>query len=651
MYKINLYIFLPLFFLPFITINANVSVNTFIKYNNENYTFKKQIHQKNKDSLYLEGVYKTAHKHYNEGKYPEALKNALVLFNESNNSNNRKYILKSAELIGEIYNKTSNVKLSLKYFKIALSKLTNQKFQDKSNSEVNFNHLAKLYLRVGSEYLKTYKEFKYNNKKDEAYLKLLEEGNTDDFYTNAKNNYWKSSQKFKDSALYFFSKLDKIPSLNDEVLNYKATSNLNLSALYQIDSSYSKSKFYALKAIEIYNKKNDKVRLAKAKNNLGNVHLQTGEFSVAKRIYLEGIESIKNDESQDATKTKASLYYNLAWAMRNLKDYKAYDYQEISFEIEDILRERNISQIIKKIEANHKENLEQQKIDLVKNQVKLEEAQEAKTSMLFGALSFLVLIVSGVIIYNYKLRQKNLRLKLSESKLIQQQNLEKVKSEAQVKILNATIDGKETERKLIAEILHDNVSALLSSANMHLTATKKQFDGDAPQEIEKTQAIISEASQKVRDLSHNLVSSILLKFGLEYAIKDVVKKYSNSQLKLEVSAKNINRYNQEFEIKIFNVIQELINNILKHSKAKHAQIDLKEEKSQLTVLVKDDGVGFSTSSSSFSDGIGLNQVEARIHMMDGKLTIKSEVNVGTTIHITVPILKKEKNYNQLTSVS
>ncbi|MFT7900708.1 ATP-binding protein [Tenacibaculum ascidiaceicola] len=606
---------------------------------------------KEKDSLSFENSYNNSYKNYKERNYPEALKTALILFSNSKKNNNSFYCFKSAELIGEIYNKTTNTELSLKYFKIALANLNFKKLESQTtqNHQSTDQHLAKLYLKIGTAYLKTYREAKFKKNRDEDYLKLLEEGNIND-YVN-KDNLSKDFKKYKDSILFFFAKLDSLPSLNEEILNYKASSKLNLSALYQIDSLYSKSKFFALKAIEIYKKKNDKIRLAKAQSNLGNIYIQTSEFNKAKKTYWEGVEAIKNDNSQEATKLKANLYYNLAWAMRNLKDYKAYDYQEISFEIKDIQREKNINQIVQEIEANHKENLQKQKVNLVKEQRKLEEVQEAKTSMLFGALSFLVLIVSGVIIYNYKLRQKNLRLKLSESKLIQQQNLEKVRSEAQVKILNATIDGKETERKLIAEILHDNVSALLSSANMHLTATKKQFNGDMPQEIEKTQAIISEASQKVRDLSHNLVSSILLKFGLEYAIKDVVKKYSNSQLKLEVSAKNINRYNQEFEIKIFNVIQELINNILKHSKAKHAQIDLKEERNQLTVLVKDDGVGFSTSSSSFSDGIGLNQVEARIHMMDGKLTIKSVVNVGTSILIKVPILKKEKNLSKLTSVS
>ena len=142
----------------------------------------------------------------------------------------------------------------------------------------------------------------------------------------------------------------------------------------------------------------------------------------------------------------------------------------------------------------------------------------------------------------YKLKQKNLSLELSQTQLLQNQNIEKIKSESQIRILNATIDGKETERKEIAETLHDSVSALLSSANLHLMATNQYFNGNTPLEISKTQEIIKEASQKIRDLSHTLVSSVLLKFGLNFAVKDLAAKYSNSNLNIETETHNIRRY-------------------------------------------------------------------------------------------------------------
>lgn len=596
-----------------LTIGNSYSLSTvYPKINDSINVEKKTYLQKNNvDSLSLKESYNNLYQLYQKEKYTEALNKALILAQKT--KNNAELDFSTNLLIAEIFQNLNVRNKSISYYYKSLNILNSFESKDE------FSQMASI--------------------PPESYAKVL---------IGLAGNYQLTNEI--DSAKVYYKKIIQLNSLNKEVQDIRAKAYSNLSGIYKKDN-LSLAKEYTNKAIEIHKNNDNKISEASALNNLANIYLHEKNYKKAKEVYFRGLELLEMSNSIKATKFKEDLYFNLAYTLYLLKDYTAYDYQEKSYNIKDNLRDKEIRRMVEQIYTQHKENLEKEKTALVKEQRKLEEAQEAKTSMLFGALSFLVLIVSGVIIYNYKLRQKNLRLKLSESKLIQQQNLEKVKSEAQVKILNATIDGKETERKLIAEILHDNVSALLSSANMHLTATKKQFDGDTPQEIEKTQAIISEASQKVRDLSHNLVSSILLKFGLEYAIKDVVKKYSNSQLKLDVSAKNINRYNQEFEIKIFNVIQELINNILKHSKAKHAQIDLKEENNQLTVLVKDDGVGFSTSSSSFSDGIGLNQVEARIHMMDGKLTIKSEVNVGTSIHIKVPILRKEKNLSKLTSVS
>ncbi len=597
----------------FIIINLlcilNINAFQFDKKPNENYRQYRQSYKSNiKNDSLTRDQYSSLYKMYKEEKYFKALKGSLGEYEYAKKNNNlyKEYLY--SLLIADIYDKTNNYNKSLTYYKNSLQKLL---FKRSDETYTNNNiEICKIHLRIGS-----------------AFQKL----------------------SIKDSAIYYYEKIEKLNSLNDNILKYKAATYANLSGIYEQDSIYDKAKHYALKAVNVHKSENNLISQANSLNNLGNIYLSQNEFKKAKKIYLQGVELIKNDNSQNAVRFKANLYYNLAWAMRNLKDYKAYDFQELSYEIEDTQRDKETRRIIEEVTVRHKENLEQQKVNLVTAQRKLIEAQDSNATLLFGALSLLVIVISGIVVYNYKLRQKNLQLKLSKNSLLQQQSIEKLKSEAQTKILNATIDGKESERKQIAETLHDNVSALLSSANMHLSATKKQLKSNAPPEIEKTQAIILEASQKVRDLSHNLISSILLKFGLEYALKDVAKKYSNSQITFEISAQNIHRYNQEFEIKIFNITQELANNILKHSKATNAKIILKEEKNQLTVLVKDDGVGFSTSSSSFNDGIGLNQIEARIKMMNGKLIIDSTKNKGTKVSVIVPI-QQQKQF-KLSSVS
>ena len=268
--------------------------------------------------------------------------------------------------------------------------------------------------------------------------------------------------------------------------------------------------------------------------------------------------------------------------------------------------------------------------------------KDQRTFWVLGIGGFIIILSLLYWVIFYKLKQKNLGLKLSQSQLIQNQNIEKIRSESQVRILNATIDGKETERKQIAETLHDSVSALLSSANLHLQATRSQFNGKTPVEIDKTQQIITEASQKIRDLSHTLVSSVLLKFGLKFAIKDMADKYSNSQLTIDTEIGDIRRYEQNFEIKMHNIIQEFVNNILKHSKADKAMIKLEEVDGKLYLRISDDGVGFDKTKITVKDGLGINQIDARIQMMKGEFTIDSVEQNGTVIKVVLPVLEKEQ---------
>ena len=137
-------------------------------------------------------------------------------------------------------------------------------------------------------------------------------------------------------------------------------------------------------------------------------------------------------------------------------------------------------------------------------------------------------------------------------------------------------------------------------------------------------------------MSHNLISAVLLKFGLGKAIQDLCEKLSNSKITFTSSAKNIERFNQNFEIKMFNIINELINNIIKHSKAKKGTIKLEQLNGNLQVIVFDDGIGFDMNEIELKNGIGLSQIKARIKVLNGLLNIKSN-SEGTRIFISVPI--------------
>jgi signal transduction histidine kinase len=431
--------------------------------------------------------------------------------------------------------------------------------------------------------------------------------------------------------------LGALTTLEEDIVSFQAISFSNLSGIYQYDTTYvnnyDKAIEFAKKAIAIHQNKKNRISQASAINNLANVYLLQGDFEQSKKTYFEGIKLIKRDTSNRAIKVKASLYNNLSWAMRQLKEYKAYDYQETAYNMKDELRDIETQEMLERVTGEFN-------VSMVRKEGKIQQQKAQNLTWIIGISGFSIILLLAFLLNQYKLRQRNLSLQLSKQELVQQQKLEKVRTEAQIRILNATLDGKETERKQIAETLHDNVSALLSSANLHLQACKKIFTGSIPKEVDKSQDIIHEASQKIRDLSHTLVSSVLLKFGLAYAIKDMAEKYSNSQLEIVFQTQNIQRYDQDFEIKLHNIIQELVNNAIKHSNASIAEINLVEKCKKLLLTIKDNGKGFDTSKMSHKDGLGINQIDARIHMMSGKFIIDSQKGKGTKISIELPVYMK-----------
>jgi len=231
----------------------------------------------------------------------------------------------------------------------------------------------------------------------------------------------------------------------------------------------------------------------------------------------------------------------------------------------------------------------------------LKQKQFKSEKMLYLMLALLAL--AGILFYffyqNLKLRQKN---KLKDLSHNVQQNL-----------VNATIDGQEEERKRLSGVLHDNISALLSSASLHLMA----FEANHPEiddELKKTKAIIKEAHDKVRDLSHDLIPPVLEKLGLIAAFEDLCDKNSNSLIHFQFNnfIEEDIRFQNDFEMKLYFIVAELFNNIMKHSNASEAFLTVDKENDQLSINIEDNGIGFSTKEGKPKEGLGLSQIKARI---------------------------------------
>jgi two-component system, NarL family, sensor kinase len=278
-------------------------------------------------------------------------------------------------------------------------------------------------------------------------------------------------------------------------------------------------------------------------------------------------------------------------------------------------------------------------IDHYKREIdKIETAYKNKQDILIEEQSknkkivaiILLILVCGIILF-YSVFQNTL--------LKQKNKLNDIQGKIQEKIINATIDGQEFERKKISIFLHDNISSLLSSAGLHLNVFTAQHKLQ-PEEISKTKKILEEAHKQIRNLSHELMPSLLVRFGLLYALEDLCEKTSNSKIKITFSSliKIKKRYNEEFEMKLYFIVAELINNIVKHSNANNSIIKVEEMTYSLIIEVTDDGSGFENNQLDFTEGFGINQIRARVNNMKGDFIINSIPNQGTSIYLKVPII-------------
>jgi signal transduction histidine kinase/tetratricopeptide (TPR) repeat protein len=572
--------------------------------------------KKSKDSILII-QYNKADSLFQKKNYSTSLKIALDVLEQAKKKNDAELTSNTNYLIGKVWYESRSYEKAITYFKSSLdgfSKILSRKkdYDNKKISDFEDYLILENNYNVGRSYHKLYEIWRRNGG-----IKEL---------------------TYKDSTLFYYDKIIKSNSFKNEISLLKSKAFNNLSGLYIRDSLFSLAEKYALKSLEIKKKIGDQYLIASGYNALSNIHFYRKEYKKSKVALFKGLKALEKIKGEKSDVIRADLYLNIAFSMYKLKDYKAYEYQEFSWNISDDIKEKYNERKLAEIYAN--KNFEiGMKEGILQEEIKLLEQKDKTWFVTVLSISILIVLI-GTIAY-FKFRQKNLSLKISRNELIQQQKIEKLKSESQIRILNATIDGKESERKQIAETLHDSVSTLLSSANLHLQACRSQFNGSTPVEVEKSQKIITEASDKIRDLSHTLVSSVLLKFGLQYSLKDMADKYSNSQIEISTEISDLRRYDQSFEIKAYNIIQEFINNILKHSKATKASLVLYEKDGRLMLVISDNGQGFNKELIPEKDGLGINQIDARIKMMKGEFNIETSKGKGTKITVELPIQERE----------
>ncbi|MFV0590336.1 MAG: sensor histidine kinase [Draconibacterium sp.] len=219
-----------------------------------------------------------------------------------------------------------------------------------------------------------------------------------------------------------------------------------------------------------------------------------------------------------------------------------------------------------------------------------------------------------------------------QKRLLQKQlELNKVKQDQQEQILKNTIEAQENERRRIAQDLHDEVGAMLSVVKLNVGRIEKRSEEKSRILASETKTYLDDVITQVRRISRALLPPALEKLGLYPALEELVN-WVNKSDQLHIFIQKTGeavRFDSKKELAVFRVIQELMNNTIKHAGASHLTLILRFGTGALAVLVRDNGKGFDIRANSYS-GLGLKNLQSRIDMAGGTMKLKSKIGVGTT---------------------
>jgi len=309
------------------------------------------------------------------------------------------------------------------------------------------------------------------------------------------------------------------------------------------------------------------------------------------------------------------------------------------------LNELNRTQQLKVLQLERDKKEQDLQLSRLENKQRLQELDVSKKQIAFKSrmntiyiwlfLSCLVVIL--LLFYAYWQRSRALRQKEHMHEL----EIEKNNQQHAIKNLTAMLAGEEKERTRLARDLHDGLGGLLSSTKLGLSSLNHNAlgEGTVKDEIGRSITLLDGAVDELRRLAHNLMPDLIIKYGLQEALRDYAARMSQANCQVECEFLPFkSNLNVEKEISIYRIIQELVNNALKHAEAKNILIQLSSHNERLHITIEDDGKGFDMEAVDLQHSAGMHNVRSRLSFLDGEMKIMSDLGEGTTVELEISMV-------------
>lgn len=429
-----------------------------------------------------------------------------------------------------------------------------------------------------------------------------------------------------DSAKHFLNKASALANdLGD--MTVQITTALNFALISLKQQQLDSIRLYCQKALTLAQKYEAHEYEGLAQYGLAYHYLLKQQYPVAQR-YADSAMALANtynmrDLKQKSYAVSAALHY----AMQDgKKGYHYFDQYEL---LTDSMLNESITNNTIRIEKKFETEKKEAQITLQRSQL---HQQNILNCVLAGSIVAL-LIISLLSYRNYKTRQT-----------LQQAKIDELETEKHLTATEAVLKGEEQERTRLAKDLHDGLGGMLSGIKHSLRNMKGNLimTPDNALAFERSIDMLDSSIQEMRRVAHNMMPEVLIKYGLNVALKEFCDEMNRSGA-IHVSYQFVGAGDKAIEqitaVTIYRIVQELANNAIKHGQASNLLVQLHQSSQErlLNITVEDDGKGFDQSILGRSKGIGWSNIQNRVEFLKGKIDVRSEPGKGTSVFIELNV--------------
>jgi len=459
-------------------------------------------------------------------------------------------------------------------------------------------------------------------------------------YLTAADNYsglenYKLTKKYLDLAKTLLDKSKNIVShYRIEVfeLDYYKCATTYFVATKQ----HQKALQHADEAIKLAKELNDNYSLQEIAFDKHTILIEQKRYPEAEKILID-LVNLKETTSltQNRLKTFDALA-NLYHTTGNMT--KAYAWLKKSKSLGDSLSESKLKTDISNLEIKYKTAEKERKIvslNAANENANNKIRQNLLLNWLLGLISLflLVIIILGWFFY------RNSKKLAVQKELYHQQQLRDIERQRQIDVVQVMLETKEDEQNRVARDLHDGLGGMLSTAKVNLTHYTQEKNNNTDVELENIVIQLENAITELRRIAHNMIPGMLLKLGLEAALRDLCDTLSTQNLDIVFQWLNIQAEPPvQEQITIYRIVQEALANAVKHANAKNILLQCTQSEHIFFISIDDDGKGFNADKPLTNQGMGLKNMKSRVEHLNGTIEILSKENEqGTSINIELHV--------------